>query len=165
MLYCVFASPNFPFFLFFSIYSPLWVSFHSSSVRMMLLRSVRVCRLVRRSPFTIRRSPFVVHRSPFVVRIHVLSLSSPFSFPSSFAFAPPLELISSVHVRVSHLHCCHVQSEEKDASVRASALSYLLYFVCDRGKIWRNRLVGLDIKVLKALVRISRENSWAELVH
>ncbi|KOM47250.1 hypothetical protein LR48_Vigan07g095400 [Vigna angularis] len=58
-----------------------------------------------------------------------------------------------------------VQSEEKDESVWASALSCLLYFVCDRGKIWRNRLVGLDIRVLKALVRISRENSWAELVH
>ncbi|CAJ1840641.1 unnamed protein product [Sphenostylis stenocarpa] len=67
-----------------------------------------------------------------------------------------------------------VQSEEKDESVWASALSCLLYFVCDRGKIWRNRLVGLDIRglkaackeyVLKALVKISRENSWAELVH
>ncbi|KAG5062606.1 hypothetical protein JHK85_003789 [Glycine max] len=58
-----------------------------------------------------------------------------------------------------------VQSEEKDESVWASALSCLLYFVCDRGKIKRNRLHGLDIRVLKALVRISRENSWAELVH
>nr|KYP50761.1 hypothetical protein KK1_027451 [Cajanus cajan] len=58
-----------------------------------------------------------------------------------------------------------VQSEEKDESVWASALSCLLYFVCDRGKIWRNRLQGLDIRVLKELVRISRANSWAELVH
>ncbi|TKY64884.1 hypothetical protein E2542_SST07735 [Spatholobus suberectus] len=58
-----------------------------------------------------------------------------------------------------------VQSEEKDESVWASALSCLLYFVCDRGKIWRNCLLGLDIRVLKELVRISRENSWAELVH
>ncbi|KAL2329607.1 hypothetical protein Fmac_017188 [Flemingia macrophylla] len=58
-----------------------------------------------------------------------------------------------------------VQSEEKDESVWASALSCLLYFVCDRGKIWRNRLQGLDIRVLKELVRISRVNSWAELVH
>jgi len=40
-----------------------------------------------------------------------------------------------------------IQSEEKDESVWASALSCLLYFVCDRGKIWRNRLVGLDIRV------------------
>ncbi|KAH1156634.1 hypothetical protein GLYMA_18G288500v4 [Glycine max] len=58
-----------------------------------------------------------------------------------------------------------VQSEEKDESVWASALSCLLYFVCDRGKIKRNRLRGLDIRVLKALVKSSRENSWAELVH
>lgn len=29
----------------------------------------------------------------------------------------------------------------------ASALSCLLYFVCDRGKIWRNQLNGLDIRV------------------
>ncbi|XP_058753704.1 uncharacterized protein LOC131626883 isoform X2 [Vicia villosa] len=58
-----------------------------------------------------------------------------------------------------------VQTEEKEESVWASALSCLLYFVCDRGKIRRNRLQGLDIRVLKELIRISRENSWAELVH
>lgn len=40
-----------------------------------------------------------------------------------------------------------VQTEEKEESVWASALSCLLYFVCDRGKIKRNRLQGLDIRV------------------
>ncbi|KAJ7975837.1 SANT domain-containing protein 2 [Quillaja saponaria] len=58
-----------------------------------------------------------------------------------------------------------VQIEEKEESVWASALSCLLYFVCDRGKIWRNRLKGLDIRVIKALLETSRVNSWAELVH
>lgn len=39
------------------------------------------------------------------------------------------------------------QIEEKEESIWASALSCLLYFVCDRGKIRRNRLKGLDIRV------------------
>ncbi|KAL6503703.1 hypothetical protein OROGR_025626 [Orobanche gracilis] len=51
-----------------------------------------------------------------------------------------------------------VQIEEKEEAVWASSLSCLLYFVCDRGKIRRSRLKGLDI-------RISRRNSWAEIVH
>ncbi|PON40043.1 Armadillo-type fold containing protein [Trema orientale] len=58
-----------------------------------------------------------------------------------------------------------VQIEEKEESVWASALSCLLYFVCDRGKILRNRLNGLDIRVIKALLEISGKNSWAEVVH
>ncbi|KAK1421276.1 hypothetical protein QVD17_23476 [Tagetes erecta] len=58
-----------------------------------------------------------------------------------------------------------VQQEEKEESVWASALSCLLYFVCDRGKIRRSRLKGLDIRVIKVLIQISRRNSWAELVH
>ncbi|KAF2296025.1 hypothetical protein GH714_035740 [Hevea brasiliensis] len=58
-----------------------------------------------------------------------------------------------------------VQSEEKEESVWASALSCLLYFVCDRGEILRNRLEGLDIRVIKTLIEVSRMNSWAELVH
>ncbi|XP_022765199.1 uncharacterized protein LOC111310226 isoform X7 [Durio zibethinus] len=58
-----------------------------------------------------------------------------------------------------------LQTEEKEESVWASALSCLLYFVCDRGKISRNRLKGLDIRVVKALIETSRANSWAELVH
>ncbi|KAI3721282.1 hypothetical protein L2E82_32288 [Cichorium intybus] len=58
-----------------------------------------------------------------------------------------------------------VQTEEKEESVWASALSCLLYFVCDRGKIRRSRLRGLDIRVIKVLIQISRRNSWAELVH
>eukprot|EP00257_Ricinus_communis_P021026 XP_015580416.1 uncharacterized protein LOC8265972 [Ricinus communis] len=58
-----------------------------------------------------------------------------------------------------------VQTEEKEESVWASAFSCLLYFVCDRGKILRNRIEGLDIRVIKTLIEISRKNSWAELVH
>ncbi|KAK8502093.1 hypothetical protein V6N13_038604 [Hibiscus sabdariffa] len=58
-----------------------------------------------------------------------------------------------------------VQTDEMEESVWASALSCLLYFVCDRGNIWRNRLKGLDIRVVKTLLVISRINSWAELVH
>lgn len=58
-----------------------------------------------------------------------------------------------------------VQTEEDEETVWASALSCLLYFVCDRGRICRNRVEGLDIRVIKALLVISRENSWAELVH
>ncbi|KAL5569128.1 hypothetical protein UlMin_025703 [Ulmus minor] len=58
-----------------------------------------------------------------------------------------------------------VQIEEKEESVWASALSCLLYFICDKGKIWRSRINGLDIRVIKALLEISRKNSWAELVH
>ncbi|RDX62441.1 hypothetical protein CR513_59228, partial [Mucuna pruriens] len=58
-----------------------------------------------------------------------------------------------------------VQTEEQEESVWASALSCLLYFVCDNGKIHRNRLQVLDIRVIKALIETSRKNSWAELVH
>ncbi|KAJ1400180.1 hypothetical protein SESBI_29740 [Sesbania bispinosa] len=58
-----------------------------------------------------------------------------------------------------------VQTEENEESVWASALSCLLYFVCDRGKIRRNRLQVLDIRVIKAIIETSRKNSWAELVH
>ncbi|KAF8365032.1 hypothetical protein HHK36_032965 [Tetracentron sinense] len=58
-----------------------------------------------------------------------------------------------------------VQIEEKEETVWASALSCLLYFVCDRGKILRNRLEGLDIRVVKVLLEISREHFWAEVVH
>ncbi|GLT31371.1 hypothetical protein SLA2020_061130 [Shorea laevis] len=57
-----------------------------------------------------------------------------------------------------------VQTEEKEESVWASALSCLLYFVCDRGQIRRNRLKGLDIRVVKALVQVSMANAWAEVV-
>lgn len=39
------------------------------------------------------------------------------------------------------------QVEEKEESIWASALSCLLYFVCDRGKIRRSRLKALDIRV------------------
>nr|XP_048326405.1 uncharacterized protein LOC107413517 isoform X2 [Ziziphus jujuba var. spinosa] len=58
-----------------------------------------------------------------------------------------------------------VQIEEKEELVWASALSCLLYFVCDRGKIRRNQLNDLDIRVIKVLIEISRKNSWAEVVH
>ncbi|XP_041024078.1 uncharacterized protein LOC121264836 [Juglans microcarpa x Juglans regia] len=58
-----------------------------------------------------------------------------------------------------------VQREENEESVWSSALSCLLYFVCDRGKILKNRLNGLDIRVVKALLETSRKKSWAEVVH
>lgn len=58
-----------------------------------------------------------------------------------------------------------VQVEEKEESVWASALSCLLYFICDRGRIRRSRLKGLDIRVIKALIEISRIGTWAEAVH
>ncbi|TYH00287.1 hypothetical protein ES288_A10G262900v1 [Gossypium darwinii] len=58
-----------------------------------------------------------------------------------------------------------VQIDEMEEAVWASALSCLLYFVCDRGNIWRNRLKGLDIRVVKSILVISRINSWAEVVH
>ncbi|KAM0948257.1 hypothetical protein DsansV1_C07g0076381 [Dioscorea sansibarensis] len=58
-----------------------------------------------------------------------------------------------------------VQMEEREEIVWASALSCLFYFICDRGKILRSRLEGLDIRVVKTLLEISRENSWAEVVH
>lgn len=58
-----------------------------------------------------------------------------------------------------------VQREEKEESVWASGFSCLLYFVCSRGKIRRSRLKGLDIRVVKVLLEISRNNCWAEVVH
>ncbi|CAH8361963.1 unnamed protein product [Eruca vesicaria subsp. sativa] len=58
-----------------------------------------------------------------------------------------------------------VQVEKKEESVWASALSCLLYFVCDRGKIRRKQLNGLDIRVIKAFLGTSKRNSWSEVVH
>ncbi|KAK1311591.1 hypothetical protein QJS10_CPA07g00238 [Acorus calamus] len=58
-----------------------------------------------------------------------------------------------------------VQIEEREEIVWSSALSCLFYFVCNRGKIWRYRLEGLDIRVVKVLLEISREHAWAEAVH
>ncbi|XP_019253227.1 PREDICTED: uncharacterized protein LOC109232041 isoform X2 [Nicotiana attenuata] len=58
-----------------------------------------------------------------------------------------------------------VQIEEMEESIWASALSCLLYFVCDRGRIRRRRLKGLDIRVVQVLISVSRINSWAEIVH
>ncbi|KAK6933209.1 hypothetical protein RJ641_036103 [Dillenia turbinata] len=58
-----------------------------------------------------------------------------------------------------------VQIEEKEESVWASALSCLLYFVADRGRIRRTRLDGLDIRVIMMLLQTSRTYSWAEVVH
>lgn len=46
------------------------------------------------------------------------------------------------------------QVEEKEESVWASALSYLLYFVCDRGKIRRSRLEVPDIRVSDFILAI-----------
>ncbi|WVZ67224.1 hypothetical protein U9M48_016332 [Paspalum notatum var. saurae] len=58
-----------------------------------------------------------------------------------------------------------VQMEERQEIVWASALSCLFYFVCDGGKIIRTRLGGLDIRVVKTLLEISVEHSWAKVVH
>ncbi|CAN4101441.1 unnamed protein product [Withania somnifera] len=58
-----------------------------------------------------------------------------------------------------------VQTEDKEESIWASALSCLLYFVCDRGRVRRSRLKGLDIRVVQVLICVSRMNSWAEIVH
>ncbi|TVU37068.1 hypothetical protein EJB05_19035 [Eragrostis curvula] len=58
-----------------------------------------------------------------------------------------------------------VQMEERQEIVWASALSCLFYFVCDGGKIIRSRLGGLDIRVVKTLLEISIEHSWAKIVH
>jgi hypothetical protein len=58
-----------------------------------------------------------------------------------------------------------VQMEERQEIVWASALSCLFYFVCDGGKIIRSRLGGLDIRVIKTLLEISVEHSWAKVVH
>ncbi|KAL3689988.1 hypothetical protein R1sor_016297 [Riccia sorocarpa] len=58
-----------------------------------------------------------------------------------------------------------VQIEEADEGVWAAALSCLLYLVCDRGRIQRRRLDGIDIRALKALLGISWEYGWADEVH
>ncbi|KAL6882657.1 hypothetical protein ACP4OV_011347 [Aristida adscensionis] len=58
-----------------------------------------------------------------------------------------------------------VQMEERQEIVWASALSCLFYFVCDGGKIIRSRQGGLDIRVVKTLLEISVEHSWAKVVH
>ena len=130
MLHCVLASLDFPF-LFCSF--PFTPHYGSHSVRPVFVWCCwGLFTLSFGSLFVVHRSPFTVHRSlfAFAVRIHVLSSSSPFSFPSSFAFASPWELISSVHVRVSHLHCCHVQA--------ISLFSYCL-LVCCFCYVWWSR--------------------------
>ncbi|XP_022765200.1 uncharacterized protein LOC111310226 isoform X8 [Durio zibethinus] len=56
-----------------------------------------------------------------------------------------------------------LQTEEKEESVWASALSCLLYFVCDRGKISRNRLKGLDIRYSLSTSREERKHLYLVL--
>ncbi|CAN6472476.1 unnamed protein product [Victoria cruziana] len=58
-----------------------------------------------------------------------------------------------------------VQKEEKEEAVWAAGLSCLLYFVCDSGRIQRQRLNGIDARVIKSLLEISRQHSWAEILH
>lgn len=58
-----------------------------------------------------------------------------------------------------------VQMREIEEKVWVAALSCLLYFVCDRGRIQRQRLCGIDIRVLKILLNVSWENAWAEELH
>ncbi|GFQ01422.1 hypothetical protein PHJA_002286100 [Phtheirospermum japonicum] len=76
-----------------------------------------------------------------------------------------LVLVSLGSVHLQFVHILLVMIEEKEEAIWASSLSCLLYFVCDRGKIRRSRLKGLDIRVIKVLMQISRRNSWAEIVH
>ncbi|CAN0837300.1 hypothetical protein LINGRAHAP2_LOCUS1766 [Linum grandiflorum] len=87
----------------------------------------------------------------------------------SFEKADPSSAIDKFESWILNILCetllLLVQTEEQEESVWASALSCLLYFVCDRGKILRNRLEGLDIRVIKAFIMTSRTNCWAELVH
>ncbi|KAH7440215.1 hypothetical protein KP509_04G096700 [Ceratopteris richardii] len=54
-----------------------------------------------------------------------------------------------------------VQMGETEESIWAAALSCLLYFVCDGGRIQRSRLHGLDIRVIKCLLDISWACAWA----
>ncbi|XP_040959511.1 uncharacterized protein [Gossypium hirsutum] len=77
--------------------------------------------------------------------------------------AAPLTLSMLEEMLSSPRTACRI--DEMEEAVWASALSCLLYFVCDRGNIWRNRLKGLDIRVVKSILVISRINSWAEVVH
>ncbi|CAM6094015.1 unnamed protein product [Calypogeia fissa] len=58
-----------------------------------------------------------------------------------------------------------VQTEEAEEGVWAAALSCLLYLVCDRGRIQRRRLDGVDIRALKILLDLSWEYGWADEVH
>ncbi|EFJ12295.1 hypothetical protein SELMODRAFT_446707 [Selaginella moellendorffii] len=58
-----------------------------------------------------------------------------------------------------------LQLEEKEESIWAASMSALLYLVCDRGRIRRERLENLDIRILRTLLEISRDNAWAEEIH
>lgn len=58
-----------------------------------------------------------------------------------------------------------VQIGEVEEGVWVAALSCLLYLVCDRGRVQKRRLHGMDIRVLKNLLNVSWENDWAEELH
>lgn len=58
-----------------------------------------------------------------------------------------------------------VQAEETEEGVWSAALSCFLYLVCDRGRICRKRLAGLDIRVLSSLLEVSWMHAWADEVH
>lgn len=60
-----------------------------------------------------------------------------------------LSIRSSIVILINFSYLIHdiSQIEEEEEAVWASSLSCLLYFVCDRGKIRRSRLKGLDIRV------------------
>lgn len=55
-----------------------------------------------------------------------------------------------------------LQVEEREEQVWAAALSCLLYFTCDHGRILRIYLTRLDIRVVEALLAIGTEHGWAE---
>ena len=96
----VFVSQDFPFFLF-SIYFPHWVSSCPSNVRLLLLRSVRVCRLGCGSLFAvrIRWSSFCHHllHSPF---LHHLRSLLHWSWSPMFTFV----FCTSIVVTSKHYH-------------------------------------------------------------
>lgn len=60
-----------------------------------------------------------------------------------------LSIRSYIVILINYSYLIHgiSQIEEEEEAVWASSLSCLLYFVCDRGKIRRSRLKGLDIRV------------------
>ena len=65
------------------------------------------------------------------------------------------------------------QTEELEEGVWAAALSCLLYLVCDHGRMRRQRLNGLDIRVRtlrktcwETVTKISNKNFWSdEMLH
>eukprot|EP00899_Mesostigma_viride_P028227 jgi/Mesvir1/858/Mv17429-RA.2 len=58
-----------------------------------------------------------------------------------------------------------VQNEEESDAVWASALSTLVFFTTRHGRILFRRFVGVDMRVLAALLRRSVQQAWVEDLH